>query len=306
MILIFGSLYDEMTELVCSRLQQLDFEYFFVDTGKILLNQFTWKVLKGMKPQVLIEIGNRKIQSKDISGIYCRFVNVKGKNLKGMSKKETSFIYNETLAGYINFINYFSGTVVNRIMHSLSNESKTYQQIQISKSGFLTPKTLVTNDSQKVKQFYESCNKKIIFKSLSSARSIVTKFTSQHFSRMKLLNNCPVQFQELIEGLEIRVHTVGKKVFATAIKSDAIDYRYAGRYKKSVEFFSYKLPVKVANACVSLSKSFGLEVAGIDLKRTNDGKFYCFEVNPSPAFIAYERITGQPISRGVALLLKGN
>ena len=46
-----------------------------------------------------------------------------------------------------------------------------------------------------------------------------------------------------------------------------------------------------------------LPLAGIDLRRTPQGEWYCFEVNPSPAFTYYEQITGQPISQAVALLL---
>jgi glutathione synthase/RimK-type ligase-like ATP-grasp enzyme len=42
---------------------------------------------------------------------------------------------------------------------------------------------------------------------------------------------------------------------------------------------------------------------GIDLKLTPDGEYYCFEVNPSPGFVYYERYTGQPISAALADLL---
>ena len=43
-------------------------------------------------------------------------------------------------------------------------------------------------------------------------------------------------------------------------------------------------------------RTFDLLFAGIDLKQTPSGEFYCFEVNPSPGFLYYERHTGQPIS----------
>jgi glutathione synthase/RimK-type ligase-like ATP-grasp enzyme len=46
-----------------------------------------------------------------------------------------------------------------------------------------------------------------------------------------------------------------------------------------------------------------LPVAGIDLRRTPEGEWYCFEVNPSPAFTYYESRTGQPIGRAIAKLL---
>jgi hypothetical protein len=34
-------------------------------------------------------------------------------------------------------------------------------------------------------------------------------------------------------------------------------------------------------------------------------EYYCFEINPSPGFIFYERMTGQPISEAVAHILRG-
>jgi glutathione synthase/RimK-type ligase-like ATP-grasp enzyme len=46
-----------------------------------------------------------------------------------------------------------------------------------------------------------------------------------------------------------------------------------------------------------------LAVAGIDLRRTPDDRWVCFEVNPSPAFVYYELATGQPIAHAVAHLL---
>jgi len=46
-----------------------------------------------------------------------------------------------------------------------------------------------------------------------------------------------------------------------------------------------------------------LAVAGIDLRRTPDGQWFCFEVNPSPGFIYYEQATGQPMAEAIARLL---
>jgi hypothetical protein len=46
-----------------------------------------------------------------------------------------------------------------------------------------------------------------------------------------------------------------------------------------------------------------LSIAGIDLRRTPAGEWFCFEVNPSPAFSYYEQVTGQPIGQALALLL---
>jgi glutathione synthase/RimK-type ligase-like ATP-grasp enzyme len=49
-----------------------------------------------------------------------------------------------------------------------------------------------------------------------------------------------------------------------------------------------------------------LTVAGVDLRWAPGGAWYCFEVNPSPAFSYFAQATGQPIARAIARLLAGH
>jgi hypothetical protein len=44
-------------------------------------------------------------------------------------------------------------------------------------------------------------------------------------------------------------------------------------------------------------------VTGIDLKKNAEGDYFCFEVNPSPGFLYYEKHSGQPICAAIAELL---
>jgi glutathione synthase/RimK-type ligase-like ATP-grasp enzyme len=152
--------------------------------------------------------------------------------------------------------------------------------------------------------FYEACGKKIIYKSLSGVRSIVRRLEEEDLPRLELVRNCPVQFQEVVEGVDVRVHTVDDKVFATELISQASDYRYAASTGHSLTARPIDLPLDMASACVQLARSVGLVVSGIDLRRAVNGQYYCFEINPSPGFLFYERATGQPISEAVAKLLR--
>jgi glutathione synthase/RimK-type ligase-like ATP-grasp enzyme len=102
----------------------------------------------------------------------------------------------------------------------------------------------------------------------------------------------------------VRVHTVNDDVFATAIRSSAIDYRFADRQGGTAEMEPTDLPPAIAQACFDLARSMKLVIAGIDLKRTPDGEWYCFEVNPAPGFAYYEQNTGQPISAALAEVLR--
>ena len=100
------------------------------------------------------------------------------------------------------------------------------------------------------------------------------------------------------------MHTVGEELFATLVRSTAVDYRYARREGADVEMTTASLPPAVAESCLRLARSTGLLFSGIDFKRTPDGEYFCFEVNPCPGFIYYEQFTGQPISTALAGLLR--
>jgi hypothetical protein len=62
----------------------------------------------------------------------------------------------------------------------------------------------------------------------------------------------------------------GATVFATAIQTEATDYRYAHRQGSSVTRKAMVLPDALAGRCLRLAHALGLAVAGIDLKLTPD------------------------------------
>jgi hypothetical protein len=195
-----------------------------------------------------------------------------------------------------------SALVVNRPTAMATNNSKPYQTIIIRSLGFDTPDTLITTDPATALEFQVQ-HGKIIYKSISGIRSIVSHFTSEQMGRLENVKWCPTQFQEYIPGNDYRVHVVGEEIFACEIISAADDYRYATRQGSSVEIRPYELPMDIADRCKSLVMAMGLSVAGVDLRRRPDSRWYCFEVNPSPAFTYYQDATAQPIDEAIARLL---
>jgi glutathione synthase/RimK-type ligase-like ATP-grasp enzyme len=103
----------------------------------------------------------------------------------------------------------------------------------------------------------------------------------------------------------VRVHVIGEDVFATAVATAATDYRYAHRDGFEAAFSATTLTGELSERCIRLARALRLGFAGIDLKIAPDGRVFCFEVNPSPAFSYYEENTGQPIACAVARHLAG-
>lgn len=182
------------------------------------------------------------------------------------------------------------------------NNSKPYQLRLIAGFGFAVPDTLVTTDPCAVRAFAVR-HGRLIYKSVSGVRSIVNTLVETGFERLKNVANAPTQFQEYVPGSDVRVHVVGDEVFATEVRSDANDYRYGSLSGHDIELAAVEIPEDVANRCRVMATGMGLAVAGIDLRRTPNDRWVCFEVNPSPAFIFYEQATGQPIGTAIARLL---
>lgn len=192
--------------------------------------------------------------------------------------------------------------VVNRASAQTSNSSKPYQGELIRKHGFHIPATLITTDPDAVRSFWTE-RSGVVYKSISGVRSIVTTLTAADDDRLEAVTTCPTQFQQQVPGRDYRVHVVGTEVFASAVTSDAVDYRYAGQSGAPAALQAADLPDDVAQQCVDLTAALGLQLGGIDLRRAPDGRWFCFEVNPSPGFTYYESHTGQPIAAAVARLM---
>jgi glutathione synthase/RimK-type ligase-like ATP-grasp enzyme len=98
------------------------------------------------------------------------------------------------------------------------------------------------------------------------------------------------------------VHVVGDDVFVCELVSEADDYRYVERQGSAVTRRQVDLPADCLERCRALALMLDLPVAGIDLRRTAEGEWFCFEVNPSPAFSWFDSPDGR-IARQVAALL---
>ena len=163
------------------------------------------------------------------------------------------------------------GKIVNRSDPQGSNGSKPYQAQLIARYGLRVPETLITNDPEAVLAFRDK-HGAIIYKSISGVRSIVKELDDEDVARLDDIRWCPVQFQALVPGTDVRVHVIDQDVHATEIISDATDYRYARRSGGSTALRATKLRDDLAEQCVALTAGLGLAFAGIDLRLGPDGR----------------------------------
>ncbi|HTU62061.1 MAG TPA: hypothetical protein VMF89_26570, partial [Polyangiales bacterium] len=226
-----------------------------------------------------IDYGDRQLALDDVSGVYTRLTSfgVLPELIAEPALWPNAQRLHSALEAWLETT---PACVINRTTANDSNNSKPYQSL-IIREYFDVPATLVTNEASAVHEFRREVGD-VIYKSSSGERSIVTKLGDADLQRLDRLATVPVQFQELVAGRDVRVHVVGTELFAVAITSAAVDYRYdrSGR----VDMRPLQLSSELSARCIALTERLGLTLAGIDLRFADDGRVVCFEVNPSPAF----------------------
>lgn len=304
MILVCGSLADPVTELVCARLQECGYAYRLLELARFSEDYQLACRWRDSGSEGWIAGPDWRLDLDDISGVYVRFLGPEDRPpLTGLDACAAAALRHEGDLALVALIESLACPVVNRMRGGASNNSKPYQALVIAQSGLSVPPTLITSDPMAVRAFHAE-HGDVIYKSASGVRSIVRRLGPDQLERLELLCNGPAHLQAFIPGHNIRVHTVGGQIFATRIDSDAVDYRYAHLDGATAMLEPVRIPATVEAACLRLADEFDLLFAGIDLKETPDGEFYCFEANPCPGFLYYERHTGQPISTALAELLR--
>lgn len=108
-----------------------------------------------------------------------------------------------------------------------------------------------------------------------------------------------ILLQEFIEesaGTDIRAFVVGSRVVAS-MKRQSLDDDFRSNLHKGGEGTIVKLTDEEKKVAVKAAKAMGLNVAGVDLMRSNRGPLI-LEVNASPGF-GIEKVTGRNVAGAI-------
>ena len=187
-------------------------------------------------------------------------------------------------------------------------ENKIEQLKRMTSMGLEIPGTVVTNDPELARQFYESNEGKVVAKTLRQSHGTLGDreyviYTNPVFgdqlSVFQTVRYSPVIFQQRVEkASDIRVTVVGSDVFATEIHSQErdetrVDWR---RDTLSLRHTVHRLPEHVEQQCLNLVRSYGLVFGALDLVKTPSSDYIFLELNPNGQWAWIESLTQQPIS----------
>jgi len=299
-VLLWGSGADGPLVAVREELDLLGVPYLVVDQRDVLNTEIQLTVNGGLEGTIRMRA--RCVDLAAVTAVYLRPYEPLQSPVVTRAGSDVAARRHALAVGYtmMSWSRITRALVVNRPQAAAANGSKPYQLGQIRSFGFEVPDTLLTTDPDAARDFWQR-HGTVVYKSVSGTRSIVSRLKPEHAERLANVKSCPTLFQQYVPGKDHRIHVVGDEVFACEIISEADDYRYPAHHK--VEIRACRLPQDIVDRCRRLGAAVRLPVAGIDLRRTPEEDWYCFEVNPSPAFTYYTDRTGQPIGLAIARLL---
>ncbi|MFJ3229335.1 RimK family alpha-L-glutamate ligase [Streptomyces sp. NPDC086783] len=223
---------------------------------------------------------------------------------KELSPADREFIYlNSRMAWSGLLATEFRGIWVDNPTHIDLAANKIIQHCVARQAGFRIPQTLVSQDPDEIRAFYDTQNGEVIVKPLKQVKSVpaLTKRVSKELltneASMKL---CPVIYQELIPGSKhIRAHVFGDQVLAALLESDDLDWRPDLR----IPCRQFVLPGQVQANLKNVLRQLNLSMGIFDLKLTDEGEYVWIEVNPQGQFLFIEGMCGLPLTRAMAAFL---
>jgi glutathione synthase/RimK-type ligase-like ATP-grasp enzyme len=186
--------------------------------------------------------------------------------------------------------------------------------------GFSIPRTLISNNPNKVKEFYELCQGRVVVKATGAGWVyaqegediffvLTNRLSAEHIQASDEISLAPATYQEEIaKDYEIRINIVGQQALAVRIDSQSseiskVDWR---RYDvQNTPYSPYQLPAEIEKKCLRLAQLLGLEFGAVDLIKQPDGEYVFLEINGNGQFLWAEELSGVKISAALANLLAG-
>jgi glutathione synthase/RimK-type ligase-like ATP-grasp enzyme len=296
-ILILGKETDEHVLHVNSTLISSGFDTLILDTS-----EYPSKFGISWDPQCAdgeISVSGRVIKFSDIKSVYWRMINQIQVNQK-MDQAQLSMVTVDSNSMLRTLLEDVRPRWVNSWNAYQFHEVKPLQLSLAAKLGANIPKSIIGNSPKPVVEFLNKVENAIFKPVHGGAHTVrITKEMLVTGMTAAALEVAPITIQEFIEGTNVRTYVIGNSVYSAEFFSEHTDYRD----DQDIMPISCDTPNEIADLAKNITKAFGMLWTAIDWRKTEEGKYYFLEANPSPMFINFEKITGMPITSKLVKLL---
>ena len=292
MVLIISNSQDVTVDYLLPLLDEAEVPYLRFDTDRILEGaEFTYRLSlpalhwqgHSFEPQSFTNVWYRRPQRLKMPA-----------QVNGSDDDYLLDEWSEAIEGFLAHIPKFRW--VNHPSANALASNKLEQLTTASRMGLTVPKTLVTQDPERLREFFFECAERIIAKPMSSgllersdSDQVSLIYTSQvtkaDLENLDDLRNCPTLFQEHVQKtLDIRVTIIDQDVHSVSLAAGAEGVQRCDIRRDNMEDVIYQpcaLPDHIRTKLLALMEYYRLRFAAIDLAITENGEWVYFETNPN-------------------------
>lgn len=172
--------------------------------------------------------------------------------------------------------------------------------------GLNIPETIISNDPQAIRTFWEGRGRNCIFKTLTpmEGRALETRrLTAADFEEIDKVRHAPIIVQEIVQGLDIRINVIGNEIFGAEAAPTTEEAELDCRIDPKVKWEKHAIDEALQRDLRTFVRRMGLHYGSIDMRQTPEGRYIFFEINPSGQFLFIEIDTGHPLSNAMAAML---
>jgi glutathione synthase/RimK-type ligase-like ATP-grasp enzyme len=206
--------------------------------------------------------------------------------------------------------------------HPSAIREASYKAEQIARAlryGLRVPDTCITSQPGHAKAFFERHDGRLIIKALGDSdiyapgegptaigNILTSLMAKEDYAKLDRVQHAPVLLQEhIVKRSDIRVTIVEDTLYSVEIDSQSredsrVDWRVAGM---TLPHKVIELPQATQEKLISLTRSYGLNFAAIDMVRSEDNENIFLEINPGGEWGWLDTVAGLDIAGRVAIAL---
>ncbi|WP_265474003.1 ATP-grasp domain-containing protein [Mergibacter septicus] len=181
---------------------------------------------------------------------------------------------------------------------------------QLKRCGIPVPESLFNGCDTSSKIAVHYCGSPTILKTLNGSQGVGVILAEQTDSAISMLETLqqaevPVLLQQFISearGTDLRCFVIGEKVI-TAMQRHGQNGEFRANFHRGGTATNVQLTPEEIQLAIKATKAIGLDIAGVDLIRSNMGSFV-LEVNASPGLELIEQTTKLDLALQMLLYLE--
>jgi glutathione synthase/RimK-type ligase-like ATP-grasp enzyme len=302
-LLIITNKDDLTADFLIIRIIELGKPYFRLNSEDITDAEYSFYVHRGTSIRRII-VSGKEVDLNAVSSVWYRR-KLWANPPEVVVPDQRRFVAGET-------INLIEGLVANPTilwvnpMDSVALAERKIYQLRIAQQiGFTIPQTIVSNNPDELRRFYNENQGRVICKPIfhglfitkNERHAVYThRIEEGDLSDDLQLRSCPTMLQkEVPKGTDIRVTFIGKSVFSAEIYSQTahpLDWR---RMNGALSYRSYDLSKEIKDRCINMLRILNISFGAFDFVLTDAGQLYFLEVNATGEWAWLEKEMGFPM-----------